>query len=197
MTDPMPTVTSPESTIWMELARDDFVDALKMLSPGRMLKSRLAQELQIGLVNGEAVFCIEGAITRCPACGDWNGFVSLAYGSVAPYIRVRPSSDPVRLTFEGQRLKLEQSRFPARWTEVSPWISDMVLNAHFLGSDETPLPKLWCPSCGKRDAVAHEALLAQVKRSQDDETLLMLLERHGATHACRSCRYGWRALKLN
>jgi hypothetical protein len=35
--------------VWLEMTRDDFLDGLKRLKPGRMLKSYLAKELQIGL----------------------------------------------------------------------------------------------------------------------------------------------------
>ncbi len=192
----MPSRQAPESQRWLEVSRDDFVHALKMLSPGRMPKSRLTQELQIGFANGEAIFSLEGALTRCPAKGQWHGVVCLAYGILVPYIQMPPPTDPVRLIFEQDRLKLEHSRFPARWMELSPWIGEMVLTAHFMGPDSPPENPLLCPSCGERAVRSRAALLEKLKRTAREEQALNLLEQHDATHVCTSCGYGWREVML-
>lgn len=57
------------SVPWIELSRDDFLEAIKRLKPGRMLKSFQAKELHIGFDNGETIFCLEGATTRRPVRG--------------------------------------------------------------------------------------------------------------------------------
>ena len=69
--------TSKSTPAWLEIDRDDFVDALKRLKTGRLTKAFLHQELQIGYLQGEAVFCIQGAQIRWPAKGSSNGFVCL------------------------------------------------------------------------------------------------------------------------
>lgn len=51
-----------------------FLNAIKTLKLPRMPKTHALKELQIGLVKGEAIFCMEGAQTRCPATREWNGF---------------------------------------------------------------------------------------------------------------------------
>lgn len=180
---------------WIELSRNDFLDAIKQIKPGRMLKSFLLRELQIGLVNGEAIFAVEGASTRRPAQGCWNGFACLAYGMLYPYIKVRPDTDPVRLTFENGRLKIGTTRFQARWIEASPWISEMALDAHFFGPI-TSHQKLYCPRCGKREGMSRGALLDLPVRSPALEDLLNLLEAHDASHGCVLCRYSWAETRL-
>ncbi len=100
---------------WIELSRDDFVDAIRRLKPGRMLKSYERKELQIGLVVGEALFCIDGAITRRPASGVWNGFACVSYGLLLPYLKVKPEGDRVRLEFNQERLRIGSARFQSRW----------------------------------------------------------------------------------
>ncbi len=196
MPEPPARASVVEGNIWMELSRDNFVHALKTLSPGRITKALMSKELQIGLVNGEAVFCIQGASTRCQASGQWNGFVCLPYGSLSPYVRVPPDKDPVRLTFETNRLKLGGSRYPARWIDASPWISDMALTAHLFGPDEQPGAALQCPMCGKHSVLSRGGLLTKIVRTSREESMLNLLERYDATHACSGCRYGWREIKL-
>jgi len=60
---------SPSQSIWLDLSCADFLAAIKALKPPRMPKTHALKELQIGLVKGEAIFCMEGAQTRCPAIG--------------------------------------------------------------------------------------------------------------------------------
>jgi hypothetical protein len=129
--------TSKSTPAWLEIDRNDFVDALKRLKTGRITKAFLHQELQIGYLQGEAVFCIQGAQIRKPAKGMWNGFVCLSYGVFAPYLKVKPESQLVRLNFENGRLGLGITRLQAKWIEVSPWISQMALEAHFVGPDDS------------------------------------------------------------
>ena len=132
------TSTKP-SPAWLEIDRDDFVDALKRLKTGRITKAFLHQELQIGFLQGEAVFCIQGAQTRKPATGLWNGFVCLQYGVLAPYLKVKPEHPSVRLTYDNGKLVFGITRLQAKWIEVSPWISQMALEAHFVGPDDSTI----------------------------------------------------------
>jgi hypothetical protein len=131
------TISKP-TPAWIEIDRDDFVDALKRLKTGRITKAFLHQELQIGFLQGEAVFCIQGAQIRKPATGLWNGFVCLQYGVLAPYLKVKPEHPSVRLTYDNGKLVFGITRLQAKWIEVSPWISQMALEAHFVGPDDSP-----------------------------------------------------------
>jgi len=42
--------------MWIEIKRDDFLDAIKRLKPTRMPKSYALLELQIAFQNGEVIF---------------------------------------------------------------------------------------------------------------------------------------------
>lgn len=183
-------------TPWMEISRDDFLDAIKRLKPGRMLKSFSLKELQIGLVNEEAIFCIEGATTRRPASGVWNGFACVSYGMLLPYLKVKPEGDPVRLGFDQGRLRIGPARFQSRWIDASPWISEMALDAHFMGPTDLPLPKLFCPKCGKRAGVALDSLMEAAVRTESEKKLMGLLEKTGASHGCGSCFHAWKEIHV-
>ncbi len=179
-------------TPWMELTRDDFLDAIKRLKPARMPKSYALKELQIGLVKEEAIFCIEGATTQRPASGVWNGFACVSYGMLLPFLKFKPEGDRVRLVFDQGRLKIGSTRFQARWIDASPWISQMALEVHFMGSSD--LPKLFCPQCGKREGVALDSMLEKSVRTEQQEKLIEKLETINATHGCGSCFHGWKEI---
>ncbi len=179
---------------WIELSRDDFLDAIKRLKPGRMLKSFALKELQIGLVKEEAVFCIEGATTRRPASGVWNGFACVSYGMLLPYLKVKPEVDRVRLELDQGRLRIGTTRFPSRWIDASPWISQMALEAHFMGPADELLPKLFCSKCGKREGVALNSLVQAAVLTESQKKLTELLEKTGASHGCESCFHVWKEI---
>ena len=103
---------------WIELSRDDFLSAIKRLRPERMGKRYLAKTLEIGLQGEEATFSVEGALTKRPAKGHWEGLVCVQFELMNSFLRVRPPNDVVRLSFDGQRLSLGSSRFPATWNRL-------------------------------------------------------------------------------
>ncbi len=182
------------SAPWIELDREDFLEAIKRLKPGRMLKSYQAKELQIGFEGDEVIFCIEGATTRRPARGAWNGFACLSYGTLLPYLKVKPETVRVHLVFEHGRLKIGTARFQARWIDASPWISRMALEAHFFGPRTQHAVKLYCPRCGKRQILARDDIEQKASRSPKEEKLLIHLERIGASHGCESCSHAWKEI---
>jgi len=179
---------------WLEISTDDFLDAIKRLKPGRMLKSYMTKELQIGFLKDEAVLCIEGAQTRRPARGKWNGFVCISYGMMIPYLKVKPETETVRLTFKDGRLSIGITRFKVQWIEVSPWIGQMVLEALFLGASDSPSPKRFCPQCGVREGLNLQALKDKFTLIEPEAALLSRFEKTQATHGCMSCGHGWREL---
>jgi hypothetical protein len=101
---------------WIELSRDDFLAAIKRLRPERMGKRFLAKTLEIGFRGDEATFGIEGAVTRRAATGLWEGLVCVQFEYLNSFVRVRPPNEVVRLSFDGDRLCIGSSRFPATWT---------------------------------------------------------------------------------
>jgi hypothetical protein len=98
---------------WIEMSRDDFLSAIRRLRPERMGKRFLSKTLEIGLQGEEATFSVEGAVTKRAAKGNWEGLVCVQFELMNSFLRVRPPNDVVRLSFDGQRLSLGSSRFPA------------------------------------------------------------------------------------
>ena len=180
------------STIWLEMSRKDFVDAIKRLKPARMLKQYLGREIQIGLINGEAAFCVNGAQTRRVAKGEWQGFVCFNYGHAFSLTKVQPVNDPVRLEFAEDRLSIESFKMPATWVEASEWITEMNLEAHFHGPEqEAPVETPYCPKCGKRSGGFLATLPVKPKPSAAEKAMYKLRDQGQATHGCSACGYAW------
>ncbi len=184
---------SPSQSIWLDLSCADFLAAIKALKPPRMPKTHALKELQIGLVKGEAIFCMEGAQTRCPAIGEWNGFVCLPYGMLLPYLKLKPPGERVRLSLENDRLRIGANKLSATWIEVSPWIGEMALEAHFM-SDGTPVVEtnhLYCPKCGAKKGIRLGDFPQKAKPTTHEKKLFDLRDNSKATHACKSCLHAW------
>ena len=180
-------------TIWIDLSKEDFLKAIKTLKPPRMPKTHALKELQIGLVKGEAIFCMEGAQTRCPATGEWNGFVCLPYGLLLPYLTLKPPGDRVKLSLDDGRLRIGANKLSATWIEVSPWIGEMAVEAHFM-SDGTPVVEtslLYCPKCGSKKGVRLGDLPQKAKPTPQEQKLFAMRDGSRATHACKSCLHAW------
>ena len=54
---------------WIDLPTKDFVRALKTVKPKLRSVAKKSGTLDISLINGEAGFCVGGAMTRIPAQG--------------------------------------------------------------------------------------------------------------------------------
>lgn len=111
-------ITMPTNTFWIEISRESFLDAIQRLKPERMLKSYLSKELEISYSKGEAIFSVNGAQIKQPANGSWKGTVSFKYSYGLNFTKVKPTTDPVRIEFADEKLKIETSRIPATWKIV-------------------------------------------------------------------------------
>ena len=148
----------------------------------------LASELQIGMDSMAAVFCVEGVETRCPARGDWQGFVRIPYRLIHPLVKVPPTTNPVRLAFSDGRLRIASMSFAADWVPVAGWIGRMAMEAHFLSDDKVVSERWFCPACGKKKSVRLLRLGSAAKGSPPgDESSTQAC----ATHKCTGCNYGW------
>ena len=107
---------------WLEVSCNDLLSAIKRLRPERMGKRHLAKTLEVWLDGNEVTFGVEGAFTRRPGRGEWKGVVCVRFELMNSFLRVRPKTETVRLSFDGQRLSLGTSRFAATWLEKSAWL---------------------------------------------------------------------------
>ena len=183
--------------MWLELASEDFVEALKRLKPKRGGKVTIAQlETQISLIDGQVIFVVNGALTTCNGTGYWNGFVCLDYGFLLPFIKIKPATDLVRLEYADSKLKIESSRITATWIESSPWMTGQLAEAHF---NNLPVEKInyrFCPECGRRKGMDLREIPNRTRPNPAETKLIELFKTTKSTHGCMSCGHGWIEISL-
>ena len=177
--------------MWIEIKKDDFLDAIKRLKPTRMPKSYALLELQIAFQNGEAIFCVSGAETRRPARGEWKGFVCVRYGLLLPFLKIKPVADPVKIEYVDSKIKIEITKLSARWIEASELITTATMNAHFLSGAPQKVEFKFCPSCGKKKGMNLGLLPMKSKLNAEELRIQMLADNTSANTGCLACGYGW------
>ncbi|MGE5815506.1 MAG: hypothetical protein ACM36C_13540 [Acidobacteriota bacterium] len=189
----MPKLTNPTFTepVWLELSQAGFLEAIRTLKPkGPLRRARI--DLQIGLVGREAIFGISDRETRCDARGNWPGVARFAFQYATSFLKVKPAMDPVRIEFSDGRLRIESVRFPARWIGASALVTQLSMDAHFMGTDDPPpKPKRFCPACGKRAGVALDELTDGPSLTGPEAQVANALAPTAATHRCTRCGHRW------
>ena len=178
---------------WISVARNDLINAIKRLSPGRMTAARKKSELQIGLENDEMVLCLPGSMTKCPASGNWPGLLRTQYIFLHSLIKVPPVVNPVILKFADDRLKIDRLSVTASWHYAGVLTSSIAIGAH-LDSEIQPTETLYCPRCGKHQGIDLSKFTLPSKPTAQEWILSRLAERQEASHGCKACGHGWREL---
>jgi hypothetical protein len=178
--------------MWLELASEDFVDALKRLKPKRGGKATIAQlETQISLIDNEAVLVVNGALKKCPGTGEWKGFVCLDYGFLLPFIKIKPATDVLRLEYQDSKLKIETSRITVTWVESSPWLTNQPPDADFNNIIPEKINYRFCPDCGKRTGLDLRYIPNRTRPTPVEKKLIKLFKTTKSTHGCLLCSHGW------
>ena len=180
--------TDDQHAAWMEISRDDFLEAIGGLGIRRASKTNLLRTLEIGMFDNHAVFCLAGIETRCPARGDWNGYARVAYRVVHAFFKVPPARDPVRLSFSGERLRIVTMSVSAQWVGVSGWIGRIAMEAHFTADDDTARDRRYCPACGKKKSIR---IADRKSAATPAGPATAVAPRSRPTHSCAICGYGW------
>jgi hypothetical protein len=116
--------------MWIEIKTDDFINALKGLKPKTNSPNKLMNlEAQISFENSEALIVINGSLTKCPAKGEWQGFVCLKFGYLVSFIKIKPISEIIKIEFEGEKLKIDSAKFSATWIKSSQWVTTQLADA--------------------------------------------------------------------
>ena len=139
---------------WIDLPTKDFVRALKTVKPRLRSTAKRAGTLDISLINGEAVFCVGGAMTRVTAKGYWAGLVETPFLTLLSFIQVQPAGDTVKLEFDGEKLRIGSFRCKATWQNVSEQIAEIRNEIHLNELDKkVELKKHYCPNCGTKTGI--------------------------------------------
>lgn len=188
-------MTGTDATYILEIRKSDFVDAIGTLMPKRVNAAARLAEFQLGHVDGEAVFCTNGAQTRRSARGVWPGFACFRFALMLAVLKTPPPGPSIEIRRSDAAVQIGATRAPARWIESSEWIAEMALESHLHGPEETPAPQeLYCPKCGRRKRMLFRDLLRHAGRCPTPQERIHIGGRIlGAepTRECRSCGNQW------
>jgi len=136
---------------WLDILTKDFIQALKTVKPRLRSTAKRAGTLDISFINGEAVFCVGGAMTRVNAKGHWAGLVETPFLTLLSFIQVPPAGETVKLEFDGGKFKIGNFRCKANWLNVSGQIAEIKNEIHLNELDKkVELKKHYCPNCGTK-----------------------------------------------
>ena len=147
-----------------------------------------AGELYIGKSDGEAIFTINGAMTRVPIVEcDWEGFAVTTFGAIASFLKIPPAGDTVKIRYAEGRLKIDSLSLSAKWAGAPDWIAAMATEAHLLDIHERKT-LLYCPRCGKKKG---EPVDITARGWPEAVPANSPLSREYANRRCAVCGHAW------
>ncbi len=184
-----------DAKAFLVIPKADFLKAIRTIKPRRVTKTVQLSNVQLGHLDREAVFCVNGAEARCPARGRWPGLARFPFAYLLSLLKVPPKANPVLIEYDNGKLIVETSRISAGWAEVSEWVGSMALEAHLqdLPPEEEVVP-LYCPRCGRRKGVPHNPAALQSGRYPMPEEGLIISGSPSSTkptHECEKCGHRW------
>jgi len=181
------------SAFWIELGSDDLRRSLRSLKPGRQSYRRTRGELQLGLTDGEAIFCVHGREIRCDAIGYWPGFARCNLRQALAFLTFKPDGPSAKLLLREGRLRFRTLGIPATFIGSSALVAGVSMQAHFqeLMADS---PKARCPACGRCSGVRLEDLEYHSAPSRIQAALASLATGNEFAYGCESCGHGWNNL---
>lgn len=189
-------MAAAEATAFLVIRKTDFLNAIRTIKPRKLTKAVYSSEVQLGHLENEAVFCVNGAQSRCPARGQWSGLARFRFIHLLSLLKVPPKVNPVLIQYGHGKLIIETSRITAGWAEVSEWVGSMALEAHLqdLPPEEENVPPLYCPRCGRRKGVPYDPVALQAGRYPIPEEKIFFRGNPfnaDPTHECGECGHRW------
>lgn len=174
---------------WIDLQTKDFVQALKTVKPKLKSTAKKAGTLDISFINGEAVFCVAGAMTRIPGKGHWAGLVETPFLAMLAFIKIPPAGEAIKLQFDGETMKIGSFRCKATWQKVSEQIAEIKNSIHMNELDKKrDSPKHYCPICGSKTGQQKHAGTTDLLGGS-------LLEQEGLKYECNKCGLVWNEIR--
>jgi hypothetical protein len=180
-----------KSNPWIELKRTDFLDALKKIKPSLRVKGAPERELQIGLINGKAVFSVEGASASINAIGVWPGIASLRLAYFLTFLIAKPTEVTIRITYENKKISLSSARFPAEWIESSDLFTSEQIEKHTQSQTKEKTLKFKCPICKKKQGMPVDSLPRGAFAAENLVKLKNIAELNEHGFACTACGSTW------
>lgn len=176
---------------WIELKRTDFLAALKAVKPTVRVKNSPERELQIGLVNGLAIFSVQGASASMPATGSWPGLASIRLIYFLTFLVAKPVESIIRISYSEEKIKVSSARFSARWADNNDLLTIEQLGQHSTTPTKENILKFKCPKCRRKQGVPLHSLPSGPFASNEAIKMLASAEENDHGFACTSCGATW------
>ena len=171
---------------WIDLPTKDFIKALKTVKPRLRSTAKKAGTLDISLINGQAVFCVGGAMTRISAKGHWAGLLATPFLTLLSLIQVPPAGDTVKLQFDGEKFKIGSFRCKATWINVSEQFAEIKNEIHLNELDKkAEIKNHYCPACGTKTGIPQPDAPTDLFEGLSTEP------RPITRYQCGKCRLSW------
>lgn len=176
---------------WIELKQTDFLAALQALKPTLSVKNAPERELQIGLINGQAVFTIQGASASKPATGSWPGLAGIRLAYFLTFLVAKPPENSIRITYADGKIKVSSARFSAKWVNSNDLLTGEQLHQHARTPTKENILKYKCPKCRRKQGLPLHSLPSGPFATSETKKLLAEAEKLGHGFACTSCGTTW------
>ena len=122
----------------VKITTEEFLYAVSCLSPVQNKKLARSGVVDISLRQGSVIFSSAGSQTRCLAIeANWPGYASIKKAVLFSFLKVKPTTDILEISYENGRLTIERFGVAALWADTPEWIAEMSTEARFMGeSDE-------------------------------------------------------------
>jgi hypothetical protein len=122
----------------LKITSEEFLIAIKGLTPGRLSKSSRLGKVDIGFLEGSVIFSTAGSKTRCVAVeANWPGYASIDKAVLVSFLTIKPTSTYVDIVYDASKIQIERLIVPAIWAETPEWITEMSTEARlFEGPDD-------------------------------------------------------------
>lgn len=176
---------------WIEIKRADFLNAIQSLKPTARIKSAPERELQIGLVDDQAVFSTQGASVSISACGNWSGIVCIRLTYFLTFLVAKPSESIVKIIYKDGKLRVSSARFPSKWVDSEEREITELLSQHTNMPKKENILKYKCPKCRRKQGVALDSLESGPFASEEVKRLFEVAESVHHGFGCLSCGNTW------
>lgn len=184
------------SNPWIELKRTDFLSALKEIKPSLHVRSASERELQVGLINSQIVFSVQGATVSRPATGFWPGLASLRLTYFLTFLVAKPAENVVRISFVDGKIHASSARFSAKWVDSDDLLTVTQLSDHAKTPTKEETITFKCPKCRRKKGVAFFSISQGPFMTDAMKNMVTVGESLDHGFGCLSCGKTWATQSL-
>lgn len=105
------------------LSSQEFINAIKRMTPSRVRKVIKNDEIAIFVSNRTLTLSNRQTVTECPLIKNmWDGCVIVRFSVLLSFLTIPPATPEISIAFKDGKLKIANLSVPANWLIAPPWI---------------------------------------------------------------------------